>query len=784
MKITTTLALKYLKKNKHRSIITISGIALVTILITTLYLLFSSFQEYLINSTRNKGNFEVKISNISYDDCLKILHHKNVKEISLSHKLGISLENFCTLDEDDVSLNFDVRSYDLNALKNAKIDIIEGRLPTTENEILISYPSNCRGLMPNFKIGDTLKLTTNGIYKEYILVGKASSLEFDHGTGTFHSFVGAITFLSEKDINNSFIYDVSILTNNIHKIYDTTDDFNLFINFSEEKENSNNVNELLNEMDWKSEEVLQNNPFENYFNTTSDNSSTPIITYNKELLRFSNFFEKNNNFANSSLLIMITVSLFIIVYSIIILYTSFKLTYSERIKEFGMLSSIGLNKKQRNNILKKEAGILGFIGISIGLLIGFFLFCIIAYLINLHLKNYFCDLLSEINFFGKNIITNKITFDMKISLLILSIIIIIVYFIVFISSILSIRKINKISIINAIRNSSNIKNNSKSLKSLTFVEKIFGEEGLISYKNIKRDKSKYKTIVICLTTNIILFLSITGFINNYYKNDFLTAMIKTNDYYDYEISGNNLTEENAKKIIKYLKENNLLNDYFLYEVLGIGTLQLSENTMSNDIKKLAENGLLSKNTNNTININIITYYYYGKIYDELLSRANIHELKDNEVILVNNINEPSKYGNYIEITNFKAGDTYVFKTTEGEKVLKIVGIVDTFAPYIIREFDIASPYLLQLTNKNTLKDLSELSSINYNNKKLAIFTDNANKIDENFEEIENLCGRYKFSYGGKLFCKCNFNKQYKINCKYCYYIIYYYTIFYICYKYI
>ena len=54
MKITTKLALSYLKKNKKRSIFTIGGIAIATILVTCVLLLLSTYQAYMVNIQRER----------------------------------------------------------------------------------------------------------------------------------------------------------------------------------------------------------------------------------------------------------------------------------------------------------------------------------------------------------------------------------------------------------------------------------------------------------------------------------------------------------------------------------------------------------------------------------------------------------------------------------------------------------------------------------------------------------------------------------------------------------
>ena len=97
--------------------------------------------------------------------------------------------------------------------------------------------------------------------------------------------------------------------------------------------------------------------------TESKNNETnqEKIIYNTELLNYECVMEGNSSFRN---ILFIIASIFIFVISllsIVVVYTTFKISYTERIRELGMLSSIGTNKKQRRNVLLKETTILGII---------------------------------------------------------------------------------------------------------------------------------------------------------------------------------------------------------------------------------------------------------------------------------------------------------------------------------------------------------------------------------------------------------------------------------------
>ena len=130
-------------------------------LVTTVFTLFSSYQEYMVNTERSKENWEARFSNIPYSVAKEIAEDENIKETSFYQRLGISEEDFCRKDINR-EVKFDVRAYDENALKNANIHITEGRFPENSNEVLISLSvSKNNMLKQKINTGDKLKVTLN-----------------------------------------------------------------------------------------------------------------------------------------------------------------------------------------------------------------------------------------------------------------------------------------------------------------------------------------------------------------------------------------------------------------------------------------------------------------------------------------------------------------------------------------------------------------------------------------------------------------------------------------------
>ena len=347
MKITTKLVIEYFKRNKKRNMVSIIAISLVTILITLLLVLFSSYQEYMVNSTRSISNWEAKFCNITYAEAKEIEKYKNIKEISVSNTIGVSEENFRE-DQWGSTLKFFVKGYDQNALKNAKINLYEGRLPENSNEIVLNISS-----IENFHINDVIEMTINGNLYKYTIVGKTETLDF--GSKKFiYTEEGAITLLETEKLEDNSIVDVSILTNNIKEICKTTTQLaNLFgitdVQKSEKKwkanildtffknlkssdtTSTNNINVVENEE--ISPEIIEK--FKNYLTPSDPNiKRNASLIYNTEILNYAGVLEIDTEFAKSLFTMKVYIILLISFFSVVMLYTSFKITFSERIKEF------------------------------------------------------------------------------------------------------------------------------------------------------------------------------------------------------------------------------------------------------------------------------------------------------------------------------------------------------------------------------------------------------------------------------------------------------------------
>lgn len=335
MEIYKNLAKRYLIQNKKRTITSIIAIVIVTILLSSILLLFHVYQEYMISIQRDSNNWEARFENIPYGKIYALKENSDIKQVAVVQTIGVSAENYW---KETNEQHIILKAYNETAMQNLKIQLINGRLPNNINEIVVS--SNL------IDLGEKINITINDIQKEYQIVGIMQPPSFEKISFQY-SEIAAITCLGEN-LNDTDIVDASIVYQNIHDTYVYTEQI---------------------------ADVLK--LYEN------DAKKQDNIQYNEDLLHYSNIWNMNSEEDLKIIGMTGCIVVLIVVIAIVIIYSIFNLSVEERKKEFANLHSIGATKKQIFSIIFWEATILLLIAISIGILLSILLITITINYINL-----------------------------------------------------------------------------------------------------------------------------------------------------------------------------------------------------------------------------------------------------------------------------------------------------------------------------------------------------------------------------------------------------------------
>ena len=154
MKMLKKLTYKNLALNKKRTIVTIIGIILAVALITAVSSVYMSGISSLILFAKNeKGDYHLSLEELKKEDVSSLELNRVIDSIYLTSEIG-----YAKIDSKNTDKPYArVVAFDNNALKNLGLTLTEGRMPTKDNEILITTHLKSNGRL-NYAVGDEITL--------------------------------------------------------------------------------------------------------------------------------------------------------------------------------------------------------------------------------------------------------------------------------------------------------------------------------------------------------------------------------------------------------------------------------------------------------------------------------------------------------------------------------------------------------------------------------------------------------------------------------------------------
>ena len=460
MSIFTKLTQRYLSKNKTRTIVTLIGIivsmALFTAVIEGAY---SGYQFLKNREIAITGEWQVIMNDVNKEGLEEAKTNKQIEKY----------ENVYTLGWAEVANENDGKPYllvqSLGDTEHAlfPINLVSGRMPEKEDEILLpeNFIANAK---EKYQVGDTITLETGQrfIEKEQLSENTPYQEKESLKNTTKHTFT--IVGIMERlpfEIEEFSCPGYTCITNGFH-----TDNQKLFLTIHSPS---------------KMQEFLMRQ-------TISD-SYVP----HSDLLRFYGAFKASGE--RSVLIGLTTVLVLLIAYgSISLIYNSFSISISERIRQFGIMRSIGASNRQIRRMVLFEAFLLAIIGIVLGIIVG----CVgigvtLAWVQNNFIVN----------------ITNKVGLGLRLVISPLPILIAVLICLVttIVAAYIPAYKAIHKSAIEAIRQSDEIIIKPNEVKTTKLTQKLFGFAGVMATKNFKRNKRKYRSTILSLALSVILFIS-------------------------------------------------------------------------------------------------------------------------------------------------------------------------------------------------------------------------------------------------------------------------------------
>ncbi|CEN87086.1 ABC transporter permease [Paraclostridium sordellii] len=664
MNLYTSLTLRYLKENKKRTIVTIIGIILSTSLICGIGNIFESFMDYQIRETINrKGAFHATFHDIKKEDVDKITKSSGISKSSISDNLGYS-----KLSNEKKNL-VQVKAFDKEGFEGYQIKLKEGRFPTNSNEIVLSERA-----MPliDKKVGDSINLNigkrvdknqkeieipivhdnetiVDGKSKNFKIVGVMNKLEDDLD----NDVVSGITYLDIKEKTKGDKVNVAICANEPSEIYEIAPAI------------SKNLGLKVASND-DSDDMIYNN----------DNGvAYENLSFNEHLLRLkgASAYANINRSINAAMFVVTTL---VVVCTVATIYNAFSISINDRKKQFGILNSIGSTKSQIMKIVFIEAIVVSVIGIPLGLITGTFAIDLIFKLIKYMFSS---SLIAQLNL---RVVYNPYVIILSALIVLLTILV---------SAILPALNAAKTPPLEAIKNSSSLKLGK--VKDSKLVRLLFKTEGVLAYKNLRRNKKKFRITLFSLIISVVIFISFSGFVELFIKaNEASVGQVN----YDVRLWKGGILE--GDKIIDDLNKVNGIKKISVKNDYGVA-FDVKESNINKDYKDLIDKTFSKKNKDGET---VYDFNYEQNIFQftddkdidnlKLINGSFDKEtaIKENGIILRNksSYSEPGKKYD-VSLTNYKVGDTinaYKFSRDENGKQinepikLKVLATTDDLLP--------------------------------------------------------------------------------------------------------
>ncbi len=474
MNIVNKLTLRHLKENKSRTVITTLGICVSVAMITAVFVAVASFLNLFGDVTlMSSGDIHTELS-------VNSTQLEQIKKDDRIAKTGIKIEP----ENPSYRLNKSKKIYlgtgdfyagDVKNLEQIIKCEYDGQLPQNENEIAIEQKFISKNGL-NWKLGDTVEIPVgtrvsveNG--EEFVIGGSYSGGEQFKEEEAHQFKITAILHDNPSTLNYKILRGIS----------------------ADEAKGNVTATIALKTVNYKSldeiRSIIKQYKIEDY-------------SINDDYLETKFAADKDSVLMSQLLPMSLVILAIIIVASVVLIYNAFAMSLSERVRYLGMLASVGATKAQKRTSIYFEGLILGAVGIPVGIGAG-----ILG--IGITLKSV-----------GDKIIStgmmNGVTSDnikMKVVVPLWAIVGIVLFSIItiLISSFIPSQRASKITPIDAIRQQKQIKIKSKNLKSPKIIRKIFGYEGELAYKNLKRNPGKSRVITVSIALSVILFLSCNHF---------------------------------------------------------------------------------------------------------------------------------------------------------------------------------------------------------------------------------------------------------------------------------
>jgi putative ABC transport system permease protein len=382
------------------------------------------------------------------------------------------------------------------------------------------------------------------------------------------------------------------------------------------------------------------------------------VVENSPLLSMQGAGDASSGFASLYIALAIIIGI-VLIATIAVIYNSFQISVVERIKQFGLLRAVGTTPRQIRKIVLREATILAIIAIPLGLICSI----IAIYGIMIAFKLIGAD----------SVMPLKISVSPMVLCISTAVGIISIY----LSALVPAFFAGRISPLNAISGRNSITKEKIKRKKNIVIQRIFGFEGALAVKNIKRSRKRYRITVFSIVISVVLFVTFNSFMDmslnissdlNESKNIHFSVVLNNQSPGITRIG--NKTEDNIKALKLVDKVYDIFDTYYFDVAINKNSKVKEIQDMGNVYKKTTLDGV----EKTLIRGSIVIYDKDSlEVSKKYIQSGNIDREKlngENGVILINKnvvYNENTKKNYFGPVSDIKVGDEIALQFNENDK---------------------------------------------------------------------------------------------------------------------
>ncbi len=536
------LTIQYLIQNKRKTLLTVLATSLSVTMLTAIIVAATSGYEFLKRDTElTYGNYHVLYYDVPLNEIEHIKSHESTDEIMTNYQVGYATTSLATKKSPSYLY---VEAHDFTKKAYRPINELEGRLPQNSTELVVTR-SYLNSLSKKLELGDELSVMhgiryakDESIKRELGQRDYSKEEFFESSYPHTYTIVGIIDDFSTSGVGSLVLTQVDEAVLDKMSAVDVATLMHPGYSYSDVILEIGEAAQL---------PIIDENPF---FEAGKYN-----VDVNLSLLRYIGGFsqaELGEVILKFSLLLIAVV----MVVSIQIIHNAFDLSLATRRKNMGILSSVGATKRQKSQMIFIEAFLIGIISIPIGLL---------AAMIGLYLTfTVITDILSKLTTYQFH--TDLTVVFLPVHLILVSILAALT---VYLSAFRSAKSAGKVSAIECIKQVPDYTKIKKPIRVSKTITSLFGFEGELAVKTMKRKKRQFYTTVIGLAFSLGIFLVVCHVLT---LSDQMTTFFIGKEAYHSRIYLHNYYEESAEEFESYIAavDNLSTDDHILvnYSLLG------------------------------------------------------------------------------------------------------------------------------------------------------------------------------------------------------------------------